>query len=294
MRVRFVPGRRRHTAVALALLVVVGMPTAAPAHNQPIPIDIWGPFLPGAQGCLRAISRAVHTCFDVALALEHGCNDALLRGESCDRETVDEAIDDAANATRVTLANSCTLGQLTELGYIGFFDAQSDLTSACVTQARAAISATYAPTRFGAGTPSAAAVQCMVASAAYSRKVMRFLLERETPIMERIATRLMTVEEKKASVLRVERELSAARPRWAAGVLEACPDFATVYGRSAESFVRTLKQVTDCVLALNYVHTAIACINQVCGNGIPEGIEACDDGNSDNTDLCRTDCTANS
>jgi cysteine-rich repeat protein len=42
-----------------------------------------------------------------------------------------------------------------------------------------------------------------------------------------------------------------------------------------------------------YVHTAISCPSQVCGNGIPEGIEQCDDGNRNNDDTCRTDCTAN-
>jgi cysteine-rich repeat protein len=252
---------------------------------------VWGPFLPGAQSCLRSISRAAHTCFDRVVSLEQGCNDALVRGESCDRDAVDAAIDAAANATRVALANACTVGQLTELNYIGFFDAQSDLSSACLTQGRFAIEATYVPAR--AGTPAPPAAECMVASAAYSRKVMRFVLEREVPVMERIATRLFSADEKKAAILQVERELSATRPRWVSGLLAACPDFATVYGRSPDSFLRTIKQRTDCVLSLTYIHSAVSCLTQVCGNGIEEGSEQCDDGNSSSTDACRTDCTLN-
>ena len=120
---------------------------------------------------------------------------------------------------------------------------------------------------------------------------MRFILERETPVLERIATRLFSAEEKKASILQVERELSATRPRWVAGLLEACPAFATVYGRSPDSFLRTMKQRTDCVISLTYVQSAVSCQTQVCGNGIKEGSEQCDDGNASSADTCRVDCT---
>jgi cysteine-rich repeat protein len=290
MRARFVRRPTLWTA-ALALLLVGGLRSAAQAHNQPVPIELWGPFLLGAQDCLRAISRATHTCFDTVLALEQRCNDALLRGETCDRDAVDAAVAEADNATRVALGNACTVGQLTEIGYIGFFDAQSDLSSACLTQSRAAVEATYVPA--AAGPPEASAAECMVASAAYSRRVMRFILERETPVLERIATRLFSADEKKASILQVERELSATRSRWVAGLLEACPGFATVYGRSPDSFLRTIKQRTDCVISLTYIQSAVSCQTQVCGNGIREGNEQCDDGNSSRTDACRTDCTVN-
>ena len=90
---------------------------------------------------------------------------------------------------------------------------------------------------------------------------------------------------------RGERELSADRARWSKGLLAACPDFAVVYGRSADGFLRTLKQRVDCVLSLTYVHSAATCLAQVCGNGIPEADEACDDGNADDADGCRSDCT---
>jgi cysteine-rich repeat protein len=273
----------------LALLLVCLWRSVVLAHTQPVPIELWGPFLPGARTCLRSISRAAHTCFDTVVSLEQRCNDALVRGESCDRDAVDADVDAAANATRVVLGDACTIGQLTELGYIGFFDAQSDLSSACLTQSRAAIEATYVPA--AGGTPTTAAAECMVASAAYSRRVMRFILERETPVMERIATRLFSADEKKESILQIERELSATRPRWVTGLLQACPQFAMVYGRSPDAFLRTIKQRTDCVLSLTYVHSAVSCLTQVCGNGIKEGNEQCDDGNSSSTDACRTDCT---
>lgn len=273
----------------LVLLAACSVPAVALAHNQPTPIELWGPFLPATQTCLRVISRAAHACFDTVLAVEQRCHDALLRGAGCDRAALDAEVAAATAAARTTLTTECRLGQLTELGYNGVFDAAADMDKACAIQARAAIAAAYAPA--AAGPLSEAGAACVETSAAYARKVMRFILERETPIMERLATRLFSAEEKKASLAQIERELSATRQRWIDGVLERCPAFPTVYGRSAESLLRTIKQRTDCVLSLTYVHSAVSCAPPTCGNGIPEGEEECDDGNGDDSDRCRNDCT---
>jgi cysteine-rich repeat protein len=254
------------------------------------PIERWGPFLPDSVTCLRLMGRATQACFATVVGIEQRCRDALLRGDPCDRGQVDAAVDAAAQAMRVAVTTACAEGQLTEIGYFGFFDANADLTNACVAQATAAVTATYAPAATGA--PSATAAACMTASAAYAAKAMTFTLQRETPVMERMATRLFEPAEKTEFVRQLGIELSATRERWIAGLLEACPHFASVYGRSAESFLRTLRQRTDCVLSKNYVNSAVICLTQVCGNGIAEGDEACDDGNADDTDACRSDCTA--
>jgi cysteine-rich repeat protein len=259
------------------------------AHAQAPPIELWGFFLPDTQTCLRRISAGAHACFDTVLALRQRCRDAEARGDSCDAEATEAAISAADGALRATLADACADGQLTELSYIGFFDAGADLTRACVGQADDAIAAIYAPQRSGAA--PAATASCMAAAAAYGRKVMWYALQREVPVMERIATRLFSSEEKQAAILQVGRALSADRARWTEGLLAACPQFETIYGRSADGFLRTLKQRVDCVLSLTYVHSAISCLAQVCGNGIPEPGEACDDGNADDSDGCRSDCT---
>lgn len=272
---------------AVSLLLLSAAP--ATAHNQPPPIELWGPFLPDTQTCLRTISRATHACFDRVFALEQACRDAELQGRGCDRDALEQAVGAADGALRATLAASCADGQLTELSYIGLFDAGSDLNRGCVGEAENAITALYAPARGGA--VSAATASCLSATATYGRKVMWFALQREVPVMERIATRLVPVEEKQATILRVNQELSADRARWSAGLLAACPAFDAVYGRSPDSLLRTLKQRVDCVLSRTYVHSSVACLPQVCGNGIPEGTEACDDGNGVDDDGCQTDCT---
>jgi cysteine-rich repeat protein len=279
---------RRIIRAAFCLLVVGGAAGTALAHNQPPPIESWGPFLPGTQTCLRTISRATHACFDRVFALEQDCRDAELQGRACDRDGLDAEIAAADGALRATLSASCADGQLTELGYIGLFDAGADLNRGCVGEARSAITALYAPARDAQLSPAAA--QCLSAVASYGRKMMWFALQREVPVMERIATRLVPEADKQASILRVNQELSADRARWSAGLLAACPTFEQVYGRTPDSLLRTLKQRVDCVLSRTYVHSAIACLPQVCGNGIPEGTEACDDGNTVDDDACSNAC----
>src|SRR5262245_61303965 len=265
--------------------------TTARAPPQPIPIERRAPFLPVTVPCLRLISRAAQLCFDTVFDIEQRCRDAPLHGGTCDPDQVGDAIDAAIRELRATLNSSCTVGQLTEVGYIGFSDAEADLFNACVIQARGAVSAMYAPVP--TGTTPAPVAECIGATAAHGRNVMQFLLERWTPVMERIATRLLTTEERMASVARMQSEITTARTRWISGLLAACPQFPTVYGRPPESFLRTLQQRTDCVLSRTYVNTVLTCLAQVCGNGIREGDEECDDGNTIDTDACTNGCFLN-
>jgi cysteine-rich repeat protein len=263
----------------------------AAAHIQPIPLDRWGGFEPGTVDCLRYISRATFTCFDTVLVALQACNNAIVNGEACDVEQTDDIVAEASRQQRLVLTRNCSQAELADLGYIGLADSQADLFNACVTQARGAVSATYTPALVGP--PAEEVAACMIATAAYARKVIRFALHQETPIMDRIAARSLSTEEKMAAIQKIEEDLGAARARWVTGLLERCPDFAAIYGRSADSFLRTMKQRSDCALSNLYVHTGINCPSQICGNGIPEGSEACDDGNRSNDDTCRTDCSAN-
>jgi hypothetical protein len=132
------------------LAVLVGWASSAAGHAEPPPIELWGFFNPGAQSCLRRISRATHACFDTVFALEQACRDAPLRGASCHQEELQSAISAADGELRRTLADSCAEGELTELSYIGFFDAGADLNRGCVGEAQAAIAARDAPARAGA------------------------------------------------------------------------------------------------------------------------------------------------
>ena len=283
-------GPRLSALLPLAAVLCNLTSMAALAHTPPKPIEQWGPFRPDTVPCLQKESRVAYACFDMVYNAALACRDAQARGQTCDPDQVGAVIDAATLETRKTLANECETDQVSELGYIGLFDAEADLFNACAIQSRAAVTATYAP---AVGTPSAMALDCMSATAAYARKVMRFALDHETPVLERIATRPLSADERMASVQRMYATQTAALKRWAGGLLEACPQFATVYGRTPDSYLRTLQERTDCVLSLIYVNTAVSCNAQVCGNGIPEGDEECDDGNRNNNDACANNCTLN-
>lgn len=283
----------RHWPGPLAALILLWLSASvAQAHTQPKPIQNWGPFLVDTVPCLRMMSRATHVCFDAVLDAEQRCREALTRGNECDMAALTNAIDVATGAMRRTLAQECTPGQLTELGYIALFDAEADLFNACALQARWAVTATYAPANGGVAPPAVA--DCLTASAAYARRVMRFAIDQQTPVIERFATRIYPNPEDKLEVVRrLQTEFTAVRTRWIDGLLAVCPDFATIYGRTPESYLRTLTQRTDCVLSKTYVNTAVSCLAAVCGNGIPEGDEECDDGNHNDTDACSNGCLAN-
>lgn len=281
LRIACAAGAALSTVLFVALL-------PASAHMAATPIEIWGPFLPESVTCLRLMSRATHACFATVLGIEIRCRDAILRGEGCDRARADADVDAAARAVRTATVEACSEGQLTEVGYFGFADADLDLTNACVTQARAAVEATYVP---ASQSSSPAAAACLSASASYASKVLVYSLERQTPVMERMTARVFAPEDKTAAVLRMRLEISATRQRWIAGLTAVCPSFADVYGRTPESYLRMLNQRTDCVLSKTYVNSAVSCLAQVCGNGIAEAPEECDDGNANEADGCRNDCT---
>jgi cysteine-rich repeat protein len=69
--------------------------------------------------------------------------------------------------------------------------------------------------------------------------------------------------------------------------------FTALYGRSPRTFVTDIGARADCIGGLLYIQDAILCPAPVCGNGIIEMPETCDDGNTDNGDACPSSCGTN-
>lgn len=288
------PFRRFVLGIALACGAVVANPAAA--HQRPIGVDEWGPFLPGTVPCLRALSRVGRTCFDAVLDIHDACADAKMRGELCDAEATEELVAAETAKIRAAVLQSCQPGQLTELQYVGgVLDAQADHSNSCRGQAAATMAMTYAPQTNAkqVGGVSGEIAACVTATSGYSRKVLSFIVRRKALVMERIGIRILSGPRKIALMQRIGRSLAASEPRWAAGLLRACPAFEEIYGRTAVSFVRTLKDRADCVLTATHGNNALICVPPVCPNGVPETGEECDDGNDDDTDACGNDCKVN-
>lgn len=211
-----------------------------------------------------------------------------MKGGTCDVTAFDERIALELAKIRATVVGKCQIGQLTELYFPGgVLDAQADLSITCRDQADEMIATIYAPEP---ATEDDAA--CVKATGKYARKVVRFVVRRKARTMDRMADRVFEGAEKLAFMDRIAGHLDAGRARWVAGLLRGCPDFERVYGTSAESFVGFLKDRADCVLSATHGNDSLAC-PRICGNGIPEDGEECDDGNDNPADACANDCTLN-
>jgi cysteine-rich repeat protein len=69
-----------------------------------------------------------------------------------------------------------------------------------------------------------------------------------------------------------------------------CPSFATIYGRPPAPFLTRIATRADCLAGRAYAQDFVLCPPAVCGNGMQEATEGCDDGNRTSGDGCRNDC----
>lgn len=285
---------RRGVAIALIGCVLgCAWPATVRAHGGAPDIAFWGAFPAATVSCLRRFGRTIQRCVDDALAARRECMDAQLAGQVCDEALRDQRIEAAISAARSAVTKVCTGGQLTELRFINPDDARTDVTKACTDQPEALMSVAYAPFL---ASGSAAAVDeemrsCLLETAAHSRKLLRYIVRLETRTLDQIAVNLFGPSGKNALLRRSDLRIAAAREKLARLLLRACPTFEAMYGRSASSVLSALGLVGDCVVGAGYVQTAIACPVPVCGNGVKESGEQCDDGNSVDADRCHDNCT---
>jgi len=264
------------------------------AHGGPPDITFWGPFPSGTTHCLRMMGRASQRCVWQVLALQHECMDAELAGQSCDTARRDQLINAAKLRARGVVDTACTGGQLTELHFINPDDARTDITKTCTDQPSAVMSVAYAPAPAGgsAAALDEAARNCVVQTSAYSRALLRYIVRLKTQTLDLMAVSVIGPAKKTALLKRAADRIAAARAKLASAILQVCPDFEALYGRSPSDALKALNTpIGNCVVGTAYVQTSIACPLPTCGNGVKESGEACDDGNTTDDDSCHNDCT---
>jgi len=284
----------RLRGLALALLAGALVPTSLHAHGGPPDITFWGPFPSGTAHCLRMMGQATQRCVQRVLALQHECMDAELAGQTCDRTLRDQRVEAEKITARSVVGTECTGGQLTELHFINPDDARTDITKTCTDQPNAVMSVAYAPAMAGA---SAAALddatsRCLMQTSVRSRALLRYIVRLKTRALDLMAVSVIGPAKKNALLKRAADRIVAAQAKLAAEIAPACPDFETLYGRSPSATLKLLNNpIGNCVVGAAYVQTSIACPAPVCGNGVQESGEACDDGNTVDDDACHNDCT---
>jgi cysteine-rich repeat protein len=286
---------RLRIGLALALLVCAGRPTPLYAHGGPPDITFWGPFPSGTAHCLRMIGRASQRCVRQVLALQHECMDAELAGQSCDPTLRDQRIAAERVAARSVVSTDCTGGQLTELHFIDPDDARADITKTCTDQPNAFMSVAYAPA-IASGSAAGldeGAKNCIRQTSARSRALLRYIVRLKTKTLNLMAVNVIGPAKKNALLKRAADRIAAAQAKLAGQILETCPNFEVLYGRSPSAALTAFNNpIGNCVVGAAYVQTSIACPLPICGNGVKESGEACDDGNTVDDDSCHNDCTA--
>jgi len=281
-------GRRVGFTLALCLAA-----SSAHAHLLPPNLALFGPFGAPTVRCLRTLSLAAQRCFAVALATQRDCMSQQLSGGVCDRATRDARIDTAKQAARDAVVNTCLGGQLTGLRFVSFDEAETDVTArVCSDQVDAAMSMIELP----AGAASTAAVtepvrQCMVETGLVSQKLLRLAVQLKSAALDRMAVHVLGPSQKFALLSIAGKRLAAAQQALTQRLTESCTDFESIYGRAPAAYLARLIPRADCIVSDTYVQTQIMCPQPVCGNGIKEPGEQCDDGNTINNDGCRNDCT---
>jgi len=284
-------------AACIAVCTVMCAPTtppAASAHLLPPDLPFYGPFTPSSVHCLRSISLATQRCFEQVLSLERQCTDAELAGQGCDTTRRDAQIAAAKQTVQDTVAATCLGGQLTELSFSSTEEAQGDAARACGDQADATMSIAYGPAApRGALTDldTSTAAACMAQTATASQRLLHVGVRWRSSAFNRMATHLIGPSIKRALMRRVDTDTAAAVAVLAAQLADTCPTFESIYGEDPSTLLTKLRSRGDCVVNGSYVQSVTTCPLPICGNGIKETGEQCDDGNLANGDGCTSSCT---
>jgi cysteine-rich repeat protein len=273
---------------------VSGFARLGTAHETAVDIDLWGNFGPETALCQRQISRAAEQCAALTTAIRAECFAQQLSGVSCDSNATDDQIEAVHSTSRDIVAAACSTPQLQLLRYADLDDATQDVVATCRTLETSMTSGVFAPSMVG-GTVAAGDLtmrQCVNAARSATDKLLRFTMRTRRRVFDRIAVRDMEPEAKHARIARADRRIKRAQSVLASRLRANCPDFdfATIYGYDIDSFLGTIAGVADCHAGGVYLQDAVRCPAPVCGNGVQEDGEECDDGNDFDGDGCRSDC----
>ncbi len=285
----------RATIAAAVLGWLASLPPCIYAHGGPPDITFWGPFPSGTAHCLRMMGRKTQRCVQEVVALEQACMDAELAGQPCDEALRDQQITADKLTARAVVTTDCTGGQLTELHFINPDAARTDISKTCTDQPAALMSVAYAPALYGgsSGAMDGQMLDCMTQAARVSRTLLRYIVREKTRALDLMAVNIVAPGKKNTLLNRAADRITVARGKLAQRLLEVCPNFEAMYGRPPSDVLSALTNpIGNCVVGTAYVQTSIACPAPVCGNGVKESGEECDDGNTVDNDKCHNNCTS--
>jgi len=255
-----------------------------------MPIALWGGFDSAAARCQRIIGRAAARCGSAVWAARNACLAAQAAGGTCDQVGTDSAVQQAHQGALDIVDRYCA-DYAVDLGFTLTLEAETDIDTFCQQLDAALVSGVFGPLP-GASAASDEAASCMSATAAAATQLLRVAFRSRTRALDRIARAALAPSQKLTIIARSTATIERTRAALGRRLAEYCPNerFAAVYGRSADVILALIAQRGDCLGGAAYVQNAVLCPPAVCGNGMVEPAEQCDDGNIVNGDGCDATC----
>jgi cysteine-rich repeat protein len=288
---RSLPRASRLTLIGLMLTALQGV---AWAHGEPASLAFWGGYPKSVAGCQRAISFAASLCISRSIEARKRCLTTETAGHECDEQALDAEVQAARAAARAVVQETCSSQDVQNLLYVDITEALVDVINICRETDSAITSAAYAPAMVGGSVAAmeAPAAKCIDETAKASAKLVRYANRSRRTALDRIAARRLDLPAKQALLERAETRISAIKARLAERLSAVCPQnqFLGLYSRNMSQYLDDLSNHGKCFGGAVYVQDAVVCPPPVCGNGIREADEDCDDANDFDGDGCRADC----
>ena len=294
--------RRRLPQRPTCLCLVIGIlilfaprPPVAYAHGQALPFAFWGDFPAAAARCQSVLAYAATRCANRVWKFHTDCFDALLDGNVCGVSVVVDPVQGAHLDSLNVIDVLCTSPEAQALGFLLKYEAQTDMNNFCYAVENALVSVVYGPVMNG-HPPDDRTRTCVEAMARATTKLWRFAVRARRHALDEIARRNMAPSDKQVlideSSMLVENLQALIQKRLEA--VCATTDFTATYHHDDSELLKLVGQRADCLAAAVYVQNAVFCPLPVCGNGMQEVGEQCDDGNLGDGDGCSSHCTLES
>lgn len=281
------------------LLGVVLASIAAPvlAHQGAVPLTFWGDdFRVEDARCQIEVGDGAARCGFGAWSIRRDCYLALLNGDTCDDDAADDAIEELRlDVFRGEIDPACRDANLPTLSFSDAQDVQFDVVTFCRELEAASVSVVFNPF-FAVGSEAAnlgaTQKQCIAAFADVVTKAFRYGFRERRVALDRIANRRRSPRVKRADVDEADAKVATANQSLHAALLAHCnsEDFQALYGMTPMAAIELVASRSACLAVRTYPVVAYECPAKVCGNGMRETGERCDDGNLAPGDGCNPDC----
>lgn len=283
--------RRSLVTLLAAAALIAGLSPEAAAHRNPLPLALWGGYGSAPARCQRVIGYAATRCGTRVWAARNACLGMQVAGATCDEAATDAAIQDVHQSALNLVDGSCA-DYAGELGFALTLEAETDIDTFCQQLDTALMSGIYGPVLTGTTARQVGAGQCVGATASAAIRLLRFAFRSRTRALDRIASGDLAPTEKEEIIARSDARIARGRATLGQALRRRCPDelFVSLYGRSVDTVLTLVAERADCLGGASYVQDAVVCPPAVCGNGMIEPGEQCDDGNTLSGDGCNPMC----